>query len=184
MEVKMEYNKKEELFDKINGLLISNPTLKETWINMGVTEAYKRTYKFFNNDLVPEVPQFVANWYEKHKNNFNFHVWDYVYMFDSKDESDFTRWLNDSNVNAFQTLVNMHQFGYKVKKDKKYLVKLKGVLNGTKALKHNIREDSWYMGTVQESLYLKMFHTKEELKAGGFSLVFDNPMFEVEEVVE
>lgn len=180
----MEYNKKEELFDKISGLKITNPNIKETWFNWGVNDSYERVELFFDKELVPEVPQYVANWYEKHKNNFNFHVWDYVYMFDSKDESDFTRWLNDSSVDSFQTLVNMHQFGYKVKKDKKYLVKLKGVLNGTKALKHNIREDSWYMGTVQESLDLKMFHTKEELKAGGFEGVFNNPMFEVEEVVE
>lgn len=75
----MEYNKKEELFDKINGLLISNPTLKETWINMGVTEAYKRTHKFFNNELVPEVPQFVADWYENSKMVLDYAIWDVIH---------------------------------------------------------------------------------------------------------
>lgn len=75
----------------------------------------------------------------------------------------------------------MHQFGYKIKKEKKYLVTLKGVINGTKALKHNVREDSWYMGIINDSLDLKLFHTKEELEANGFGGVFDNPMFEVVE---
>lgn len=72
--------------------------------------------------------------------------------------------------------------GYRVKEDKKYLVKLKGVVNGTKTLKHNIHEDSWYMGIVQESNGLEMYHTKEELKAGGFEGVFGNPMFVVQEM--
>lgn len=29
----MEYNKKEQLFDKITGLMINNTCLKEKWIN-------------------------------------------------------------------------------------------------------------------------------------------------------
>lgn len=169
----MEYNKKEELFDKINGLLISNPTLKETWINMGVTEAYKRTHKFFNSELVPEVPQFVANWYEKHKNNFNFHVWDYVYMFDSKDESDFTRWLNDSSVDSFQTLVNMHQFGYKVEKVDLFRVKL---ANGGQYL-YTETSGNTYFTCVSKSEY-----SKQKLKELGFEWVLDCPGIVLEEV--
>lgn len=39
------------------------------------------------------VPQYVADWYEKHKDDFEFSIWDYVHMFNNKDESDFTRWL-------------------------------------------------------------------------------------------
>lgn len=75
----------------------------------------------------------------------------------------------------------MQQFGYKIKQEKKYLVKLKGVIDGTKTLKHNMNNGSWYLGIPFESKDLKDIHTKEELEVGGFGGVFDNPMFEVEE---
>ena len=57
----MEYNKKEYLLDKINGLKILDATLKESWFNKGVIESFKRTEKFFNKELVPEVPEYVAD---------------------------------------------------------------------------------------------------------------------------
>lgn len=40
------------------------------------------------------------------------------------------------------------------------------------------------MGIVHEVNSIKVFHTKRELENDGFSGVFDNPMFEVEEVEE
>lgn len=57
----MEYNKKEQLFDEINGLMINNPCSKENWINKGISEVFKRTENFFNKELVPEVPQYVID---------------------------------------------------------------------------------------------------------------------------
>lgn len=47
------------------------------------------------------VPQFVADWYEKHKNDFEFAVFNYLYMFDKQDESDFKRWFRDSRTEPF-----------------------------------------------------------------------------------
>lgn len=64
------------------------------------------------------VPQFVADWYEKHKNDFEFAVFNYLYMFDKQDESDFKRWFRDSRTEPFQILVSMLQFGYEVEKEK------------------------------------------------------------------
>lgn len=74
-------------------------------------------------------------------------------------------------------------FGYIIT-EARYLVKLKGVIDGTKALKHDISDDNWYMGIVHEVNNIKVFHTKEELEAGGFGGVFNNPLFEVEEMEE
>ena len=76
----------------------------------------------------PAVPQFVADWYEKHKNDFEFAVFNYLYMFDKQDESDFKRWFRDSRTEPFQILVSMLQFGYEVEEEKRYAVKLKAVL--------------------------------------------------------
>ena len=179
----MGYNKKEELFDKISGLMYTEPSIYECWYNKGVLGAFERTDKFFDDELIPEVPQYVADWYEKHKDDLDYNLWSYLIGWEETKEDAFKKWVNECSE-SFQTIINMHQFGYKVKKDKKYLVKLKGVIDGTKVLKHNIRDDSWYLGISFESLDLKDIHTKEELEAGGFGGVFDNPMFEVEEMEE
>mgnify|MGYP000977255487 CR=1 FL=1 len=72
--------------------------------------------------------------------------------------------------------------GYTVMEEERYLVQLRGVIDGTKALKHDTSNDDWYMGIVHEVNYIKVFHTKRELEAGGFSGVFDNPLFEVKEI--
>lgn len=181
----MEYNKKEQLFDKINGLRVTSTSASDTLYNNGVVDALKRVNIFFNNELVPEVPQFVADWYENSKMVLDYAIWD-VIQSNAKgnvQSEELNNWIENTE-DAIIILVKMYLFGYKVKKEKKYLVKLKGVANGTKALKHNIRADSWYMGIINESIDLKMFHTNEELKAGGFEGVFNNPMFTVVEVEE
>jgi hypothetical protein len=178
----MEYNKKEQLFDKINGLMINNPCLKEKWINKAISEVFKRTEDFFNKELVPEVPQYVADWYEENKVNLDYNLWNYIIDWEDTEEDNFKRWLNNSK-DAFQTIINMHQFGYKVKGEKKYKVKFKNVVKDSSCLKYGV-VGKWYFGFNQESSTVRLYHTKEELEAGGFGGVFDNPMFEVVEVEE
>ncbi|KKF47149.1 hypothetical protein Javan629_0033 [Streptococcus phage Javan629] len=79
-----------------------------------------------------EVPQFVADWYEEHKDNFylNLHrlAWELIENLDEDDfvpkkalDSDFKRWYHKTET-AIQTLINMHQFGYTVEKEKLYTV--------------------------------------------------------------
>lgn len=74
-----------------------------------------------------KVKKFVADWYEEHKDEFEYNVWDRL---SSKSESGkidskFAFWLNDVDNTPIQTLVNMHQFGYEVDEEKRYLVKIK-----------------------------------------------------------
>ena len=75
----------------------------------------------------PVVPQYVADWYEDNNGDLNGALFIMVRMWDEKSRnSDFYRWfLKDKG--AFQTLVNMHQFGYEVEEEIKYRVKLKGI---------------------------------------------------------
>lgn len=179
----MENNKKEELFDKIIGLKYVRQGVPKNWYNKGVDDSFRYIKNFFDKEFVPEVPQYVADWYERNKGNLDCNLWNYIMDLDYTKEDDFKKWLNSSRK-AFQTIINMHQFGYKIKEEKKYLVKLKGVIDGTKVLKHNLNDDAWYMGIPFEVKDLKDKHTKRELEDGGFSGVFDNPMFEVEEEVK
>lgn len=68
------------------------------------------------------VPQFVADWYEENKDSFDYNLWEYLVDWEEQEPSDFKNWINNRN-NAFQILVNMHQFGYTVEKEKRYTVK-------------------------------------------------------------
>ncbi|KKF45931.1 DUF1642 domain-containing protein [Streptococcus uberis] len=81
-----------------------------------------------------EVPKFLADWYEEHKDNFylNLHrlAWELIENLDEDDfvpkkalDSDFKRWYHKTET-AIQTLINMHQFGYTVEKEKLYTVEI------------------------------------------------------------
>lgn len=120
----------------------------------------------------PVVPQFVADWYEKHKNSLEFNIFDYVYRFDQNEESDLKDWFDDIDTNAFQTLVNMHQFGYEIEKEAKYTVKVK-------ATKQYLCNDE--LGPHFSPSFRSNF-TKTNLEELGFGWVFDCPGIEIEEV--
>ena len=123
-----------------------------------------------------KVPQFVADWYEENKDDFEFNVWDWI-AFRSEPEKlenkEFNDWINDGEGNPIQTLVNMHQFGYEVEEEKRYLVKIK-------ATKHYFAKDG--NGKIFFSLAFKGCFTKKQLEEAGFGWVFVCPGIEIEEV--
>ena len=129
----------------------------------------------------PVVQQFVADWYEEHKDALEFNIFDYVYRFDQNPESDFKDWFDDLETNSIQTLVNMHQFGYEVEKEKRYLVKLKGVFKGYEYLNFKFGR-VWTFSNEEENEEYRTCHTKKELEEAGFGWVFDCEGVEVEEV--
>lgn len=130
----------------------------------------------------PVVPQFVADWYEENKDNLEFNIFDYVYRFDQNAGFDFKDWFDDFNTKPIQTLVNMHQFGYEVEKEKRYLVKLKGIHSESEYLYYGMGSCKWRFREKNESGYFRKTHTRKELEDAGFGEVFNSPLFEVEEV--
>nr|DAF38222.1 MAG TPA: Protein of unknown function (DUF1642) [Bacteriophage sp.] len=136
----------------------------------------------------PVVKQFVADWYEEHKDDFEialFRCIDHIpSVYDEGDLNEFEEWIIDGETKPFYTLVNMHQFGYEVKKEKLYIVKAKGVEKGHDYLNHRISLDSWFFNGESEPLDFRTKHTRKELEIGGFGEVFNSPLFEVEEVEE
>ena len=132
----------------------------------------------------PAVPQFVADWYEKHKNDFEFAVFNYLYMFDKQDESDFKRWFRDSRTEPFQILVSMLQFGYEVEEEKRYTVKLKAVLGqylGRYYLNNEKLTPPFIRTQFTGRDELPTF-TRKELEEAGWGWVFDCEGIEVKEV--
>ena len=135
------------------------------------------------DELKPvKVKQFVADWYEEHKYNLEFSIFDYVYRFDQEKKSDFKDWFDELKTESFQTLVNMHQFGYEVEKEKRYLVKVKGVCGNHETLNCEKNSKKWLFSDREENSLYKTKHTRKELEDAGFSEVFNSPLFEVEEV--
>lgn len=73
----------------------------------------------------PVVPQCVAEWYEEHKEDLEYDLYFYqmsIYDLKAK-KDDFYHWMQKTN-NPVHKLINMHQFGYTVEKEKLYRVKL------------------------------------------------------------
>lgn len=124
----------------------------------------------------PAVPQFVADWYEKYKNDFEFAVFNYLYMFDRQGESDFKRWFEDKRTETFQILVNMHQFGYTVEKEKRYTIRLK--YTDDYLVKTNNGDYRFYNNIYTNSRK----HTRKEIEKARFGWVFDCKGIEVKEV--
>lgn len=132
----------------------------------------------------PAVPQFVADWYEKHKNDFECAVFNYLYMFDKQDESDFKRWFRDSRTEPFQILVSMLQLGYEVEEEKRYTVKLKAVLGqylGRYYLNNEKLTPQFTRTQFTGRDELPTF-TRKELEEAGWGWVFDCEGIEVKEV--
>lgn len=124
------------------------------------------------------IPQFVAEWYEENKDVFEANLYRCAYnipsVFDGAKLNEFERWFLTAGTKPFQTLVNMHQFGYEVEKEKLFKVRLKGT--------------SQYLCNDDTGLHFqhgfKTDFTKDYLKQAGFSWVFDCEGIEIEEVME
>lgn len=88
-------------------------------------------------------------------------------------------WLELENVDIFaEAWVN----GYTVEKEKRYIVKVKGISVVNGCLKCDVDNAKWFFSGPEESDRYRAKHTIKELEQAGFGWVFDCPGVEVEEV--
>ena len=133
----------------------------------------------------PVVKQFVADWYEEHKEELEFNIWDWIKYTQEEEKiknRQFTEWLAECENDPVETLIKMKLFGYEIEKEKRYLVKMKGMDKEFTMLKLDKIRGSWYLGNDNEYSYTKTAHTHKELEEAGFGEVLNSPLFEVEEV--
>ena len=131
-----------------------------------------------------KVKQFLADWYEKHKDDLEYDIWEYILHWGKQQKSEFYEWMNHANNKPFQTLANMHQFGYEVEKEKRYLVKVKGFDEYDCYLNKGLLFKKYFLESKNEIGGCRTKHTRKELEADGFGWVFDCEGIEVEEVTE
>ncbi len=121
------------------------------------------------------VQQFVADWYEEHKDDLEYNIWDWIkYSFEDKKmrNKKFTKWIGNSDNKPVETLVKMSIYGYTVEKKKLVNVKLKGTCQ---YLCNDVTGFHFQHG-------FKTDFTKDYLEQANFGWVFDCPGIEIEEM--
>jgi len=89
------------------------------------------------------------------------------------------KWLNDKNNQ--ELFARAWLDGYTVEKEKRYLVKMKGIEKEKCYLNYNF--GGVWLFYNQENFYgYRAHHTRKELEEAGFSEVFNSPLFETVEV--
>ena len=97
-------------FSSIGMNLSTTIKFKELWIDIMELDEPQKV----------KVPQFVADWYEKNKDDFEGNLFRCINtissMYEDEELNDFENWVIEAHTEPFQILVNMHQFGYEVEK--------------------------------------------------------------------
>ena len=134
-----------------------------------------------------KIPQFVAEWYEENKDVFEANLYRYAYnipsVFDSDKLNEFERWFLTAGKKPFQTLVNMHQFGYEVGEEKRYRISMPKARNYKNHAQILCEEDG-KMFWCGEWYRFKTKFTRKQLEQANFGWVFDCEGIEIEEVTE
>ena len=136
----------------------------------------------------PVVPQFVADWYEEHKDRFEINLFRFIYIasdtYPDDNLGEFENWLIADANDTLTTLVNMHQFGYEVEEEPRYTVKMKGISGYSKYLNRDTKAQKWLFASKTELERFRAHHTRKELEDADFGWVFDCPGVEVKEVTD
>ena len=93
-------------------------------------------------------------------------------------------WFCEDEKNRQNVFADAWVNGYHIEKVKQYIVKVKGVEEGYDYLNYRINADKWFFSGESEPLDFRTKHTRKQLEIGGFGEVFNNPLFEIEEVEE
>lgn len=135
----------------------------------------------------PVVPQYVAEWYEANKDEFEINLFQTIHKVSDGQTVDLTiefgRWLVSVDIDALTILVNMHQFGYEVEKEAKYEVRIKGRL-GQYLGKYYLNNEELTPQFIRTLKGEGSVFTRTELETSGFGWVFDCEGVEVKEVTD
>ena len=93
-------------------------------------------------------------------------------------------WFCEDEKNRQNIFADAWVNGYHIEKEKRYIVKVKGVEEGYNYLNRRISLDSWFFSGESEPLDFRVKHTRKELEKAGFGWVFDCEGIEVKEVKE
>lgn len=122
---------KQELIDKLNKQLTtpSEGTDFDYGHDYGIQRAIYLAEDLdeqqapINKPEKPVVPQFVADWYEEHKDNFEYSL-QCLCVQGCKPVRQIDIWFDNDDNKPIETLVKMKLFGYEVEKEQLYTVEI------------------------------------------------------------
>ena len=141
------------------------------------------------------VPQFVADWITKakteglkRKNSLG--SYEELFSSDSAYSVMFSIFIKGFAIGEVRKWVaeNTDTFalawinGYEVEKEKRYLVKMKGLREDISYLNYDSIDAEWYFADAENGPAVGTHCTRKELESAGFGWVFDCPGVEIEEV--
>lgn len=141
----------------------------------GLEEAINIIEGFSDESQKPVVPQYIADFIAEQKK----HGLTLSYSIDASMSDGVAEWYWDNPELFARAWLD----GYEVEKEKRYLVKMKGVLNSTKFLVLSEITGKWFFANLGMGNVINK-HTRKELEDAGFGWVFDCPGIEIEEVEE
>ena len=123
------------------------------------------------------IPQFVADWIT-HSKNIGRSLFGAMSIFGENFEiKKWMQWAENQEIFALAWI-----FGYEVEEEKRYLVKVKGIVNALSFLSYHKNADIWTVTDKNNSDGHRAHHTRKELEESDFGWVFDCPGIEIEEV--
>lgn len=124
-----------------------------------------------------KVPQFVADYIDISK----FYVRTLHYALENSPEK-VNLWLCENEINRQNTFARAWLDGYEVEKEKRYLVRVKGIDGYGRYLNKASSSKTYCFASEIEKYGYITKHTRKQLEQAGFGWVFDCPGIEIEEV--
>ena len=131
------------------------------------------------------VPQFVANWIEVCKEHLTHSLYTAMtpnFMKENGQSLDLILWIKKASNQ--ETFARAWLDGYEVEKEKRYLVKVKGVEGYGRYLNKVSSSKTYCFASENENYGYITKHTRKELEEADFGWVFDCEGIEIEEVEE
>lgn len=175
--VKVKKMNKQELIDKYEE---SYEIIKMDFSHIKVLNELWEDIKQLDEPQKPMVPQFVADWYEANKDNFEVKLFSYlINWYSVTDAPNVKQWIFDNN-DSIKILINMHQFGYEVEKGPLYTVQL----IKTGQYLYGMGNKLSFANIIQAELKNNpmVAFTREQLEANEFGWVFNCEGVEIKEV--
>ena len=171
--------KKQEAIEKLESRAFD---VEDTDLVVGLRFA-QNTIKQIDEPEKPVVPQFVADWYEEHKEDLEYNLYRLCIDFcGRKLHEDLHEWFKFDKNKPIETLILMHKFGYEVEKEKLYTVKFSNEDFGKTYIGIIKTANKIGISTVPiNDECSKCYFTKSELEEFKF---WNNPAFEIKEVTE
>ena len=163
---------KQELIDELKKLLAIPSEIQGR--NYGLMRAIALA-KQLGEPEKPKVPQFVADWYEEHKDNFDYSV-QCLCVQGRKPVRQIDIWFDNDDNKPIVTLVKMKIFGYEVEKEELYLASFRDT---EQYLGWNERLGEWFMSCSPFTSGVEQ--TQETWEGVG---IWNNPAFEIKKVEE